>query len=192
MSQAWGAERHRYDKTVCDLQEHLVAILRMQIGPMLGSRTHECPLEGAGLQHPKVAACVHFSTSLQMYRQRGLHGCSLSSQITVKNQLRWNAAIQTHTLHAAQRRCVRCSASAPETSEAPQLAHSRPAPTPPPPGGGGNVIKRFTRAVEKKLSNLQLAIAELAALAGLSSIGTVIEQNQVRDVALFRSSCAWR
>ena len=58
-------------------------------------------------------------------------------------------------------------------------------PTPPkPPGNNGPSIKpkRLFKLAEKKLSNLQLAIAELGILAALSGVGTVIEQEQVRHV----------
>ena len=46
-------------------------------------------------------------------------------------------------------------------------------------GSSGNEQLRITtRKVLKQLSSLNLAIVELAAIAGLSSIGTIIEQNK--------------
>jgi hypothetical protein len=58
-----------------------------------------------------------------------------------------------------------------------------PLPLPPrgplPPGEGRFTLKKAIRAAEKRLSNLGLAIAELFVLAGLSAVGTVIEQDQV-------------
>jgi hypothetical protein len=45
-------------------------------------------------------------------------------------------------------------------------------------------VKRAVRAAEKWLSNLKLAIAELATLAALSAVGIVIEQNQVQSCFL--------
>jgi hypothetical protein len=58
-------------------------------------------------------------------------------------------------------------------------------PSPPEPSGGDSLfklLKRTLRATEKQLSNLQLAIAELAVLAFLSGVGTIIDQEQVRLV----------
>lgn len=55
-------------------------------------------------------------------------------------------------------------------------------PPPPEPKGSDSLskwLKRTVRSAEKSLSNLQLAIAELAVLAVLSGIGTVIDQEQV-------------
>lgn len=51
------------------------------------------------------------------------------------------------------------------------------APPPPPPSSGGLSFKRLIRP----LANLKLAIGELALIAALCSIGTVIEQNKPYD-----------
>lgn len=47
-------------------------------------------------------------------------------------------------------------------------------------GGGADVPKQLWRGLMKRLSNLRLALAEMAMLAGLSAFGTIIEQNKVR------------
>jgi hypothetical protein len=55
-------------------------------------------------------------------------------------------------------------------------------PPPLPPSGGGPVTGRqLFRRVTRALANLQLALGEMAVLAGLSGVGTIIEQNKVRD-----------
>jgi len=74
-------------------------------------------------------------------------------------------------------RLLRCSrrlvtsraVSAPELRDA---TLPSPSPRPPPPGG------RVTRRLLTALSNLPLALGEMAALATLSAVGTVIEQNK--------------
>jgi hypothetical protein len=55
-----------------------------------------------------------------------------------------------------------------------------PAPPPPPPPGASPSFSRVVRTATRALSNLPLALGEMAALATLSSIGTVIEQNKAR------------
>jgi hypothetical protein len=52
-------------------------------------------------------------------------------------------------------------------------------------------VRKVQRAVEKSLSNLQLAIAEMAMLAFLSGVGTVIDQDQVRFRATVRACASW-
>jgi hypothetical protein len=54
------------------------------------------------------------------------------------------------------------------------------------------VLRRAVRGAEKWLSNLQLAIAELAVLAGLSAVGTVIEQGEVCTMHSASMRCAVR
>ena len=62
-----------------------------------------------------------------------------------------------------------------------QTIRRKPPKPPLPPGqGGGVTFKGAIRAVEKRLSNLTLAISEMGVLAFLSAIGTVVQQNQVR------------
>lgn len=63
------------------------------------------------------------------------------------------------------------------------------APPPDPRGKNGlvTILKRTFRATERQLSNLQLAIAELAVLAFLSGVGTVIDQEQVRYTSIHAS-----
>lgn len=79
------------------------------------------------------------------------------------------------------------------SKEAPELAATLPSgengssPSPrKPPGNNGPSFnpKRLIRQFERKLSNLQFAILELAVLAALSGVGTVIEQEQVCDSKL--------
>lgn len=56
-------------------------------------------------------------------------------------------------------------------------------PTQPPPPFDA---RRVFRATTKALSNLPLALAEMAVLAGLSAVGTVIEQNKARERSCVR------
>ena len=46
---------------------------------------------------------------------------------------------------------------------------------------GGQQLRITTKKVLKQLSSLNLAIGELAAIAGLSVIGTVIKQNETAE-----------
>lgn len=55
-----------------------------------------------------------------------------------------------------------------------------PTPPPPPPPGSSALGGRVYRTALRLLSNLPLALAEMAALAALSSVGTIIEQNKAR------------
>jgi hypothetical protein len=60
-----------------------------------------------------------------------------------------------------------------------------PAPPPPPPPGASTPFgRRAFRTATRALSNLPLALGEMATLATLSSIGTVIEQNKARARAV--------
>ena len=61
----------------------------------------------------------------------------------------------------------------------------RQPPPPDPTGKNGilSILRRTIRATERRLSNLQLAIAELAILAFLSGVGTIIDQEQVSCTA---------
>jgi hypothetical protein len=64
---------------------------------------------------------------------------------------------------------------------------NEPEESPPEPGGNDGplrILKRIVRAAEKKLSNLQLAIAELAILAFLSGVGTIVDQEQVSSTVM--------
>lgn len=54
-------------------------------------------------------------------------------------------------------------------------------PSPPEPPKSGSSLKKAVRAVEKRLSNLQLAISELALIAFFSGVGTIIDQDQTAD-----------
>ena len=47
-------------------------------------------------------------------------------------------------------------------------------------GGRGFFSSKLWQQTMRRLSNLPLALGEMAVLAGLSSIGTVIEQNKAR------------
>ena len=46
---------------------------------------------------------------------------------------------------------------------------------------GGQQLRITTKKVLKQLSSLNLAIGELAAIAGLSVVGTVIKQNEAAE-----------
>lgn len=93
----------------------------------------------------------------------------------------------TSLLRADSNRSCACSASSPDVADAPSTSDAagarsrRPSgqPPPPPPSGAG-LIRKAVRYAEKKLSNLSLAMVELAILAALSAVGTIIEQDQVR------------
>ena len=77
---------------------------------------------------------------------------------------------------------IRSSKEAPELAATPSSSENGSSPTPrKPPGNNGPSFdpKLLIRRVEKRLSNLNLAITELAVLAVLSGVGTVIEQEQV-------------
>ena len=98
-----------------------------------------------------------------------------------------------HTDARKPRRDLSCAASSPDVADVSSTSDSatspgrRPAsqpPPPPPPSSGAGPIRKAVRYAEKKLSNLGLAMVELAILAALSAVGTIIEQDQVRsDVA---------
>jgi hypothetical protein len=92
--------------------------------------------------------------------------------------------------HAQPSRINTSPGANPPVFVSPELASSVPdgdstkrEPPPPGPSGGESIVmilKRAFRTVERQISNLQLAIAELAVLAFLSGVGTVIDQEQVR------------
>eukprot|EP00892_Ulva_mutabilis_P008991 jgi/Ulvmu1/6464/UM003_0095.1 len=88
--------------------------------------------------------------------------------------------------YASRRTATCCAKEAPQLEATPPSAEggngSRLTP-PKPPGNNGPLFtpKRLVKLVERKLSNLQLAIVELAVLAALSGVGTVIEQEQTFD-----------
>lgn len=73
------------------------------------------------------------------------------------------------SLRCSRRLVAARAVSAPELRDA---TPPSPPPRPPPPGG------RVTRRLLTALSNLPLALGEMAALATLSAVGTVIEQNK--------------
>jgi cytochrome c biogenesis protein len=50
--------------------------------------------------------------------------------------------------------------------------------SPPPPTPGPSPVKLLFKRLLRRLANLQLAIAELSVIAGLTAVGTVIEQNK--------------
>ena len=73
-------------------------------------------------------------------------------------------------------------ASAPSLSDGGNDDHrpstsGRPPPQPPTPQGPSPLRQLYKRTL-KQLANLKLAIAELAAIAALSSVGTVIKQGE--------------
>lgn len=77
---------------------------------------------------------------------------------------------------------VRISSSqAPPLKSTPAPAERRSEKRQPSGGGGGDVPKQLWRGLVKRLSNLPLALAEMGALAVLSAVGTVIEQNKARN-----------
>ena len=47
-------------------------------------------------------------------------------------------------------------------------------------GGGGGFAGKAWQQLLRRLANLPLALGEMAALAALSAVGTVIEQNKAR------------
>ena len=90
--------------------------------------------------------------------------------------------------HAKQSSTSSGTTSPPPVFTSPDLAGSaadgatlKREPPPDPTGKNGilSILKRTIRATERQLSNLQLAIAELAVLAFLSGVGTIIDQEQV-------------
>ena len=50
-------------------------------------------------------------------------------------------------------------------------------------GGGGGAASKAWQQLMRRLSNLPLALGEMAALAALSSVGTVIEQNKACNLS---------
>mmetsp|Transcript_27118 Transcript_27118/g.68229 ORF Transcript_27118/g.68229 Transcript_27118/m.68229 type:complete len:543 (-) Transcript_27118:140-1768(-) len=66
---------------------------------------------------------------------------------------------------------------APDISDTPQRSPAPPPPPPPPPPSASTATILWRRTL-RSLSSLNLAIGELAVIAGLSAIGTVIPQNQ--------------
>lgn len=77
---------------------------------------------------------------------------------------------------------MRLSANVPaqKSKSAPSLGEPRKGGQQPSGGGNGDLPKQLWRGLMKRLSNLPLALAEMGALAALSAVGTVIEQNKAR------------
>jgi hypothetical protein len=98
--------------------------------------------------------------------------------------------LQGHIGHYAQRaglggaghgRLGKLGANAPDLSDNKSSADNQQQPGGqlPLPASPWSSLRKAVRLAEKKLSNLTLAINEMALLAVLSAIGTVIDQNQV-------------
>jgi hypothetical protein len=70
-----------------------------------------------------------------------------------------------------------------QTPLTPRTGPQLPSTPPPSPPSGEEplTLRRLLLRVERSLSNLQLALGEMAVLAALSAVGTVIEQNKVRS-----------
>eukprot|EP00191_Tetraselmis_sp_GSL018_P011218 CAMPEP_0177606048 /NCGR_PEP_ID=MMETSP0419_2-20121207/17077_1 /TAXON_ID=582737 /ORGANISM="Tetraselmis sp., Strain GSL018" /LENGTH=167 /DNA_ID=CAMNT_0019100339 /DNA_START=118 /DNA_END=617 /DNA_ORIENTATION=- len=76
------------------------------------------------------------------------------------------------------------SGAAPSLTDGTERKGRAPPPPPQPPGGPqGPQAKILWRRLIKSLSSLELAIGELAVIAGLSAVGTIIPQNE--DVAFY-------
>jgi hypothetical protein len=78
---------------------------------------------------------------------------------------------------------ARVPRSAPPPGSTPQPPPPPLAPPPPPPEAYAGAGKAYRTAL-RALSNLPLALGEMATLAALSAIGTVIEQNKARAHAV--------
>jgi hypothetical protein len=85
-------------------------------------------------------------------------------------------------LRPATRAQASGDARVPQSAPSPGAAPSPPPPAlpPPPPPGAPADAGRAYRTVLRALSNLPLALGEMATLAALSAVGTVIEQNKAR------------
>ena len=85
-------------------------------------------------------------------------------------------------LRPATRTHASGDARAPQSAPSPGAAPPPPPPAfpPPPPPGAPADAGRAYRTALRALSNLPLALGEMATLAGLSAVGTVIEQNKAR------------
>lgn len=90
------------------------------------------------------------------------------------------AGASTPSFSSTQRRCSHAHTKAAQRS-APALSDPTP-PTPSPapegqPGPPPSPLKILYKRILRRLSSLELAIAELAAIAALCAVGTLIDQN---------------
>ena len=92
--------------------------------------------------------------------------------------------------HSRDRSLRRAASLAPRATQSPVAPPLKSQPPPVPPSGGGPDSARLLfRRAKRALANLQLALGEMAVLAGLSGVGTIIEQNKARESRVAGRAC---
>ncbi|KAI3428303.1 hypothetical protein D9Q98_006682 [Chlorella vulgaris] len=134
--------------------------------------------------------CVRASAGATAHHTVGTYRCRLAPPA---GPCQRTALPLAHTkLPAAHRRRCRVDcrstqgpAAAPTLSDSDSEPSStsgwRPPRPPPPPPQGPSPLRQLYKRTLKQLSNLKLALAELAVIAALSAVGTVIKQGETYE-----------